>query len=665
MILTAHHDRADRTITPASLHSGLDRVTNDLLGRYNRRSSLLRRWQSEAQSIHARSLQLGSLSDKELASQLDHQSQIFRRRAHDHEKTLAEAFALIVEASERTLGMRQFPEQILGALIIHHGGLAEMATGEGKSLTATLPAIVTAWTGRPCHIITSNDYLAARDAEELAPLYQYCQVSSGWVGSQMPPHERRDNYARGVVYVTSKELLSDFLRDRLLLGNCHQRERRRIRNKLEPQHRAERGMVMRGIDTAIVDEADSILIDEAVTPLIISQPQKNRPLAEACRIAVEITEQLSAGHDYLVDNRYREIRLTRSSRARLDGLCTQLPELWHGHSRREELLILALTAKEFYHKGQEYVVEDDTVIIVDEFTGRMMPQRTWRQGLHQMIEAKESVPLSDPSETLVRLSFQRFFRFFRKLAGMSGTAREAAGEFWHIYALPVLIVPTNRPCLREKLPARFYVDQENKWGAICDEVKQCHHRGQPVLVGTRSIAASERLAELLDRQGIPLQLLNAVKHRQEAKIIAAAGQFGSVTIATNMAGRGADIKLGKGVAELGGLHVIVSEPHESERIDRQLSGRSARQGTPGSVRSYSCWDDKLLQNYGPTLLFKNLYQRALRRPPKRSPRLKLILSLAQHQAERKAFQQRQTVMRTDTWLTDALSFVRSDLDKTS
>jgi preprotein translocase subunit SecA len=421
---------------------------------------------------------------------------------------------------------------------------------------------------------------------------------------------------------------------------------------------------MRGIDTAIIDEADSVLIDEAVTPLIISQPQKNSPLTEACQATTGIACQLTPGLHYRVDRRYHEIHLTGAGEARLDELCAELPELWQGNSRRDELVVLALTANEFYHKNQQYVIEDDKVVIVDDFTGRMMPQRTWRQGLHQLIEAKEKLPLSDPSETLVRMSFQRYFRFFRKLGGMTGTAREAAGEFWHIYGLSVHTVPTNRPCIRKHLPARFYSDQQAKWQAICDEVCQCHYTGQPVLIGTRSIATSEKMAALMSDRNITFQLLNADKHQEEAKIIASAGQYGTVTIATNMAGRGADIKLGKGVAELGGLHTILSEHHESKRIDRQLFGRCGRQGEPGTVRVFSSMEDEVLQRYGSRTLLRCLHRTVINNQHESSSIIKHFVSLAQDTAEKQAFRQRKEVMQKDVWLTDALSFARSDLDTT-
>ncbi len=662
MTLPARDYQATKTKTPGKLPAGLDRCAHGLLGHYRRRKYIRQRWVDQAEQIFERSLQYRDLSDQDLTRQLHSMRTAYRRQRRGLEHRLSEALALIAEAAARTLGMRPYRVQILGAIIIHHGYLAEMATGEGKSLTACLAAVIAGWTGKPCHIITTNDYLASRDAEEFANLYRQCALSIGTVSSVMTPAERKENYRKGVVYVASKELLADFLRDRLALGNTYQSSRRQIRLKLNPHSRSHDETVMRGIHTAIVDEADSVLIDEAVTPLIISQACQNQYLIEACQAANRIARTLAAEIDYRVDRRYREITLTKPGATKITEMSTALADIFQGRARREELVLTALTARELFQRDRHYVIEQDKVVIVDEFTGRMMPQRSWRHGLHQSIEAKEGLPLSDPNETLARLSFQRFFRLFTKLGGMSGTAREAADELWHIYELPVLSVPTNKPCIRRFLPSRFYPDQKSKWQAICDETVGCHETKQPVLIGTRSVAASETFADLLRARKIPFQLLNAVKHREEAQIIASAGQAGAVTIATNMAGRGADIKLGKGVAELGGLHVIVSERHESGRIDRQLAGRCSRQGDPGSVRTYGSLEDDLLLRYAPQLFIKILSQATSQYRPQSNRLAENLLSLAQHKAQRQAFRQRQLVMQMDDWLTDALSFARHEID---
>ena len=420
---------------------------------------------------------------------------------------------------------------------------------------------------------------------------------------------------------------------------------------------------MRGLDTAIVDEADSVLIDEAVTPLIISHPRKNAHLLEACSIAREITKTLTVQIDYRTDLKYREITLTKSGREKIESFSKSLPGLWQGIARREELIIQALTAGELYHRDKQYVVQDGKVVIVDEFTGRLMPNRTWKHGLHQAVEAREGLELSDPGETLARLSFQRFFRFFRKLGGMTGTAGEATSEFWYIYGLPVLTVPTHRPCIRKQLPDKVFSDQDKKWKAVKEEINRYHETGRPVLVGTRNVKSSERLAALLDDMGLTFSLLNAVQHKEEASIVAAAGKPGAITIATNMAGRGTDIKLGRGVADRGGLHVIAAGKHESGRIDRQLFGRSARQGDPGSAQAFVSIDDELIQRFLPAPMRRLLSSAVDKQTPGSQRIAERSISYAQNAARRLAFRQRKGVMQMDTWLEDALSFTGSGVGK--
>jgi preprotein translocase subunit SecA len=569
---------------------------------------------------------------------------------------LISSLAVIEEFVQRTIGIRPYMVQVLGALGLHKGYLTEMATGEGKSLTATLPAILAAWTGRPCHIVTVNDYLANRDAVEMKPLYHACGVSVGSVTSTMDPAERRNNYDKDVVYTTSKELLADFLRDRIILGSYDNAARRSLL-ALRPNRPSNlRNLVMRGIHTAIVDEADSVLIDEAVTPLIISRAQENQPLVQACTAAYTIAAHLSAEQDYTIKLKYKEIELTEAGRDRVLTLAESLPSFWQGFARRTELIEQALTAREFYKNGKQYVVRDGKVIIVDEFTGRLMENRTWSQGLHQSVEAKEGVKLSDPSETLARLSFQRFFRFFKKLSGMTGTGFEARGEFWDIYGLPVLQVPTNKPCVRQMYEEQVFATAEQKWSAIVDEVVRIQASGRPVLVGTRSVKTSENLSALLVQKGIEHELLNAVHHAEEARIVASAGEHAKVTIATNMAGRGTDIKLERGVADSGGLHVIASERHESGRIDRQLFGRCARQGDPGSARAFICLEDELISRFVPVFITEKLATAVTAENQGAKRFAQFILMMAQRAAQRLAFNQRRSVLKMDTWLEDALSF---------
>jgi preprotein translocase subunit SecA len=564
--------------------------------------------------------------------------------------------AAVREVADRELGLRPFVVQLMGALALHRGYLAEMATGEGKTLTAGLAAVLAGWTRQPCHIVTVNDYLVQRDADWLKKLYTFCGVKPGWVTASMSPLERRQGYACDVTYATSKEILADFLRDRLQVGLLENPTRRLIRQMMQPRAAAMDGLVMRGLHTAIVDEADSVLIDEAVTPLIISTQQKNQALREVVQMADQIVSDLTPGDDYQVNLRYREVELTKSGLRKLEHRCSSLPGIWRGPERRLELVRQALTAREFFLRDRQYVIAEEKIVIVDEFTGRPMPQRTWRQGMHQAIEAKERVPVTDPTETVARLSFQRYFRLYHRLSGMTGTAREAASEFWQIYKLPVISIPTNKPCIREHWPDRVFADDHAKWEAIVEEIQRLHATGRPILVGTRNVAASERLGEKLAERHLHFRLLNAVRHQEEAAIVAEAGQPGRITIATNMAGRGTDIRLGHGVAERGGLHVIATERHESGRVDRQLFGRSARQGDPGSAQAFISADDELLRRYLPKVIQRNVKKNLERRWSGSGRVATTALALAQRKAQRLAFRQRKTVLKTDEWLEDSLSF---------
>ena len=657
MIATPTQDyRRTEFKVPKEALKGLDAFVNRLIGVYQRRAGVLAEMDLDVQRIDAEAKAWKALPDSVVHERLMEFREAFRRGGKKAEAFLCPALAAIREAADRKLGLRPFPVQLLGALTLHRGFLAEMATGEGKTLTAGLAAVLAGWTQRPCHIVTVNDYLVQRDADWLRPLYTFCGVRVGCVTGPMEPPERQKGYGCDVTYATSKELLADFLRDGLRIGAMRDPTRRLIRRLLSSQAGAPAGLVMRGLHTAIVDEADSVLIDEAVTPLIISSTRANDQLKEAGLLAQQIVGNLKCGPDYQVNLRYREVELTEAGREKIAAQCSALPGLWRGSDRRLELIRQALVAREFFLRDKQYILSDGKVVIVDEFTGRPMPQRTWREGMHQAIEAKEGIALSDPAETIARLSFQRFFRCFRRMSGMTGTAREAASEFWQIYKLPVLAIPTNKPCVRQHLPDRVFVQEEAKWQAISREIEAVHGSGRPILVGTRSVAASERLAGLLADRGLGFKLLNAVRLQEEAAIIAMAGERGRITIATNMAGRGTDIKLGPGVAELGGLHVIATERHESGRVDRQLFGRSARQGDPGSAQAFMSAEDELLRRYLPKAT-QQFVMRALRRGMPGQARIAhSAFLLAQRKAQGLAFKQRRGVLRTDTWLEEALSF---------
>lgn len=641
---------------PKPLSKGLDSLVHGCIGSCQRRVPETNRLLREAERIAALEPVWNGLRDHDLRERLAGFRAQARREGRLDEATMRDALAAVREAARRTLGLHPYPVQLAGALALHHGRLAEMATGEGKTLTAGVAGVLRAWV-KPClHVVTVNDYLAERDADRLRPFYEFCRVTVGSVLGPMEEADRRRGYAADVTYTTSKEVLADFLRDRLRLGTLEDPARQLVRVVIRPALRGRLATVQRGLAAAIVDEADSVLIDEAVTPLILSSPRPNESLRGACAMAQELVGDWKEGTDYLVNHRYREVELSSAGSARLEAMTPSLPPIWRGRDRSRELVVQALEAREFYHRGKQYLVDDGRIVIVDEFTGRPMPQRTWREGMHQAVEAKEGLTLSDPSETSARLSFQRFFRLYHHLAGMTGTAWEAAGEFWHIYRLKVVRIPTNRPCVRRAEASRFFLTEDEKLAAVVAEIEETRRIGRPVLVGTRHVAASERLAAMLEARGLPFELLNATRLREEALIVAMAGQPGRITIATNMAGRGTDIRLGDGVAALGGLHVIATELHASGRIDRQLSGRGARQGDAGSARAFASTEDELFKRYLPAAR-RHLVARAL---GQHWPGADLLAAGAcrdaQRRAERIAYRQRCSVLRMDTWLEESLAF---------
>jgi len=648
--------------TPRKLPAGLDIAVDSMVGAWKRRPTVLMALRSDARKVDALAGEFDHIGDGKLREALAGFRENFCRAPERSRDLLFPALAAIREAAARQTGMRPYLVQIMGALALHRGYLAEMATGEGKTLVAGVGTVLAGWTRRPCHIITVNDYLAERDAEWLRPLYRFCGLTVGHVTGPMEPADRKHGYDQDVTYTTGKEILADFLRDRLRLGPMQHPARRFIRGCIPGARTAASadGIVMRGLHTAVVDEVDSILIDEAVTPLIISHPAPNDSLKDACRAAYAVAHDLEPGTDYRIGHQYKEVELTPHGERRVRELGSARSGVWRSRDRWTELVEQALNAKEFFHSGQQYVVQDDHVTIVDEYTGRLMPQRTWRHGLHQAIEAKEGLDVSDPSETLSRLSFQRFFRFFNRLSGMTGTAREATGEMWRIYRMPVVRIPTNEPCIRGVRPDCVFASEGRKWDAITDAILDCHRRQQPVLVGTRSVAASEELAARLQEHDVELNLLNAVHHREEARVVAEAGSSGRITIATNMAGRGTDIVLADGVAELGGLHVIATERHDSRRIDRQLFGRSARQGDPGSAQAFISLDDELFVRFLPGKSLRRwLGALVAGHIPGSSLLVRLALRYAQAAARRQAYKQRKSVLRMDTWLDDSLSFTAS------
>ena len=643
----------------AELPKGLDAAWDAASGIVRKLAPRRRRFLAMAKKVLAHEKHYKDLAD----SKLREQAQAFREvflRGRDTRDTLYRAFALVREVAARKLGERHYLVQVAGALALNAGCIAEMATGEGKTLTATLTATINGWRGRGCHVITVNDYLAKRDAEWMSQIYGFCGLRTAYIEGQMPQPPRRQAYQADITYCTNKEVCADFLRDRLALGSLRGLPMALLTKIAQGAGAGTDRLVMRGLHYAIIDEADSVLIDEAVTPLIISGDAPNEEQVEAFTQAADMAGHFAAGDDYRVNQRYREVDLTAAGKRKLDELSGPLGGLWAGRRRREELLIQALTARELFVLDKQYIIDEGKVVIVDEFTGRLMPDRTWRDGLHQAIEAKERLEVNPPKDTYARISFQRFFRLYKKLSGMTGTGAEAWREFWQIYHLPVVLIPTNRPCVRKHLTDRVLATQQAKWAAIVEEIRRLNATLRPVLVGTRSVQASEHLSRLLEAEKLQHQVLNAVRHAEEAQIVAGAGQSGRITVATNMAGRGTDIKLGRGVADLGGLAVIGTERHESGRIDRQLYGRAARQGDPGTAQAIVSIEDELVPRYSPHAA------RALRKRYGKTDRdissglVRRVFDSAQAKAERLALRQRKGVLRTDDWLDEYLGFAGSE-----
>jgi preprotein translocase subunit SecA len=525
--------------------------------------------------INALEPKVHSMSDDELRSQ----TSLFKERiakGEGLEEILPEAFAVVREASLRTLKMRHFDVQLVGGMVLHTGKIAEMKTGEGKTLAATLPAYLNALSGKGVHIVTVNDYLARRDTEWMGHIYKFLGVSVGTILHGLTDSERKQAYNSDITYGTNNEFGFDYLRDNM---------------KYEME-----SLVQRELNFAIVDEVDSILIDEARTPLIISGPaEKSTDLYYRVN---EIIPGLNKEKDYTIDEKARAVVLTEEGVVKAENLLKVRNIYDPRHIELLHHVNQALKAHTLFKLDVDYIVKDGEVIIVDEFTGRLMPGRRYSDGLHQALEAKENVKIENENQTLATITFQNYFRMYDKLAGMTGTADTEAAEFKKIYDLDVVVIPTNMTMIRKDYPDVIYKTKREKYEAALDEIVELNKKGQPVLVGTVSIDVSEGLSTKLKKRGIRHTVLNAKNHEKEAEIIAMAGQKGSVTISTNMAGRGTDIVLGEGVTELGGLHVLGTERHESRRIDNQLRGRSGRQGDPGSSRFYLALEDDLLRIFG-------------------------------------------------------------------
>ncbi|MBO6089107.1 MAG: preprotein translocase subunit SecA [Lachnospiraceae bacterium] len=566
------------------------KITDKIFGTHSQRE--IKRINAKVDAIEALADEMRAKSDEELRAKTDE----FKKRLADGETLddlLVEAFAVVREAAVRAIGLYPFRVQLIGGIILHQGRVAEMKTGEGKTLVAVLPSYLNALEGKGVNIITVNDYLAKRDATLMGQIHAFLGLTTGCVLNSMESDERREQYACDVTYVTNNEIGFDYLRDNMVVYKEQ--------------------LVLRELNFAIIDEADSVLIDEARTPLIISgQSGKSTKLYEA---ADYLARQLKRGADleeqskmdmilgieqeetgdFIVNEKDKAVNLTAEGVKKVEQFFKIENLADPENIEIQHNVILALRAHNLMFRDQDYVVKDDQIVIVDSFTGRLMPGRRYSDGLHQAIEAKEHVKVKRESKTLATITFQNFFNKFKKKAGMTGTALTEEKEFREIYGMDVIEIPTNVPVIRIDENDAVYKTKNGKLNAICHEVEECHKKGQPVLVGTITIDASEELSRRLQRRGIQHKVLNAKFHEMEAQIVAEAGQKGAVTIATNMAGRGTDIKLGEGVPELGGLRIIGTERHESRRIDNQLRGRSGRQGDPGSSKFFISLEDDLMR----------------------------------------------------------------------
>ena len=613
------------------------------------------RFQWIIERVNAQARMLEGKPDAQMKEISQNLRQRLRSEGYQNE-LVAQAFALVREAGERTIGMRHFDVQLIGGVVLLKGMIAEMETGEGKTLVATLPACTAALAGVPVHIITVNDYLAERDAKWMGPIYRALGLTVGTIIHGMAPQARRAAYRCDVTYCTNKEVTFDYLRDRIVLRDRPSAMRLQLERLYGEQSRV-RNLLLRGLHFAIVDEADSVLIDEARTPLIISAEGDDYEEESLFRQALSLAGELDPAEDFLIRPHERSLELTDQGRGRIEDFSWKSGGAWTNRQQREELVRQSLVALHLFELDKQYLVTEGKVQIVDEYTGRIMADRSWERGLHQLIEIKENCEVTRRKETQARISYQRFFRRYLRLAGMTGTAREVAGELWSIYRLGVVSIPTNRPLHRTYLPDRVYRKAEQRWEAVVKTVSEMNRIGRPVLVGTRSVAASEHLSRLLTEAGLPHNVLNARQDQEEAEIISKAGERSRITVATNMAGRGTDIRLAPGVAEIGGLQVIATERHEAGRIDRQLFGRCGRQGDPGTSEAIVSMEDELV-----TVHVGKPLQWVAKAPPGKPGAWiarvvgKLLFHRAQRAAERLHARMRRDLLKMDERLGDALAF---------
>ena len=610
--------------------------------------------------------ELRSMSEAALDDAVARIREVFVRGRAGREE-VRRGLATVREVARRLTGEEAYPVQLLGALALYHGRVIEMLTGEGKTLTGSLAAPLLAWRHRRVHVFTVNDYLAKRDAQSRRAIFRRCLLDGGAITHEMEPGERAEVYALPVVFGTPKQITADWLRDQIKLGRADTAWA--ARGQLSMMGLGSGGWggggggdaggrpIVPGLRAAMVDEADAVLIDEGVVPLIIARSRREDDMARVYREAAAMANRLDEHADFEVDLKHRRIELTRRGRDRMEPMFERTlsmggAPIWKATRRGEELVKQALTARHCYIHGQHYQIVDGKVVIVDEYTGRFLADRSWEHGLHQAVEAKEGLEVTADRETLARMSFQRFFRSYPFLCGMTGTAADATGEIEAVYARPVMVIPTHRPIARVQMPLRVFRTSRDKWAAISESIEEIHRYGRPILVGTRSIAASEILSRVLTQRGLEHRVLNAHHDKDEATMIESAGKGGAqaaITVATNMAGRGTDLKPDKAALAAGGLHVLLTEMHGAKRIDRQFIGRAGRQGDPGSAQIFVSYEDELVQRFVPRVAAA-LAARMSGPESAGTGVVGRVFRYAQSRSEARDRRNRSSVLRQDDWI---------------
>ena len=672
-VLTQYHalyeSMRSRRVRPV-VPKGLDMVASRAgVAVANRRTgpAFLRKQAEAAAGLGA---EMRGMSEAALDDRIATVREVFVRGRQDDD-AVVRGLAAVREVARRATGEEPFVVQLQGALAMYYGRIVEMLTGEGKTLTGSVAAPLIAWKHRRLHVFTVNDYLAARDAASRAVIYKRCLLDVGAITQEMEGPERAAVYAKPIVYGTPKQIVADWLRDQIKLGRAGTAWAARQQAVGMP---VGTGPMVPGLRAAMVDEADAVLIDEGVVPLIIARSRHEDEMSRVYRQGAAIAGKLDEGPDYEVDHVHRRVDLKRRGEHRCAQMFQEALDLgadaiWKATRRGEELVRQALVARHCYLHGQQYQIVDGKVVIVDEYTGRFLPDRSWEHGLHQAVEAKEGLEVTADRETLARMSFQRFNRSYPFLCGMTGTAADATGEMESVYSRPVTVIPTNKPVIRERWPLRVFREARDKWSAIAASIEEVHAAGRPILVGTRSIVASELLSRLLTQRGLKHQVLNANFDKEEADLITKAGhgswrgtpskagavggeefpEEASITVATNMAGRGTDIKLDEAARLAGGLHVILTEMHGAQRIDRQFIGRAGRQGDPGSSQVFVSLEDDLVQKFAP-ILTRVLRERAGGAELNGTAVAGRVFRLAQARSEARDRRNRAGVLRQDDWI---------------